>query len=319
MKRTVIALLLLAGCDGGSEEPPPAGTSATTATASTTDAPGSTGEAMSGSTQPDPASGTTGVGTTAGSEDDDSGPVIFDVGTLSDVGEMGDADCNDGTVTLAATLRDFASTHPDFEAFWGSAASLDLVEPSLGADGLPVYNAAAPLPPGGSSPTQITSADTFAQWYADVADVNVTEAFDFELVETPPGSGLFVFDDPTFFPVDDAGWNAAPGPNNETYPDALGDEHNFHFTTEIHTTFIYAPGQVFTFIGDDDLWVFIDGELAIDLGGLHGEAEGTVDLSTLGLNPGDTYPMDIFHAERRHDGSHFRVETSIDCFLPPAG
>jgi fibro-slime domain-containing protein len=57
----------------------------------------------------------------------------------------------------------------------------------------------------------------------------------------------------------------------------------------------------------------------IDLGGLHGEVEGTVDLDTLGLTEGEVYARDIFHAERRHDGSHFRIETSIECFLPPAG
>lgn len=319
MKRTLLLALTLVGCDSDGGESTPATTSATTATTASTTDPGSTGAAMTSSTTDDPSVGTTSTGSTTDDDDEDSGPVIFDVGTLSDAGEIGDGDCNDGTVMLPATIRDFSSTHPDFEAFWGADASLELVEATLGADGLPVYNPSAPLPPGGSSPTQITSADTFAQWYADVADVNVTESFEFELVETPPGSGLFVFSDSTFFPIDDAGWNGAPGPNNETFPDALGDQHNFHFTTEIHTVFEYEAGQVFTFIGDDDLWVFIDGGRVIDLGGLHGELMGSVDLDTLGLTEGEEYTMDIFHAERRHDGSHFRIETSIQCFSTPAG
>ncbi len=261
---------------------------------------------------------TTGEASSTGAGETD--PVIFDVGGDGAEATEGSGEvCDNSTTVLSATIRDFASSHPDFEAFWGGDASLGLVLPDLGMDGTPQYNPAAPPSPPGSSFTQITSAMTFAEWYHDVVGINVAEEIEIALEETPPGSGLFVFDDPTFFPVDGAGWNAAPGPNNETFPDTLGDPHNFHFTTEIHTSFVYEPGQIFTFIGDDDLWVFIDGALAIDLGGLHGELTGEVELDTLGLMEGETYAMDIFHAERRHDGSHFRVETSISCFLPPAG
>lgn len=322
MKRVVPVLILLCGCDGGREDVPadlPTSASGTT-TSATGDATASSG--TTAVTLSEPTTSNTGSSTT-GSDDSESdsegGPVNFDLGPVSDVGSLGPTSCNDGTVILTATLRDFASTHPDFESFWGAQASPDLVLADLGADDLPVHNPAAPLPPATSSSTQITSADSFSEWYADVADVNVTTSFEFELTEDPPGSGLFVFDDGTFFPLDDMGWNAAPGPNNETLPDANGEQHNFHFTTEIHTTFEYEAGQLFTFIGDDDLWVFVDGQRVIDLGGLHGELEGSVDLDTLGLNAGETYTMDIFHAERRHDGSHFRIETSIQCFTPPAG
>lgn len=155
----------------------------------------------------------------------------------------------------------------------------------------------------------IKSAATFDQWYNTVSGVNQEIMGEIALVETPPGSGVSVFDTDAFFPIDGQGFGTTP---NET--------HNYHFTTEIHVKFTYSKGQKFTFRGDDDLWIFVNGKLALDVGGQHEALVGVIDFDAqagaLGIVAGQSYPMDIFHAERQTKESNFRIETNIRCFVP---
>jgi fibro-slime domain-containing protein len=205
-----------------------------------------------------------------------------------------------GCNVLPVTVRDFRIAHPDFEHFTSDAVTTGLVLPALGADGTPTYAHAGPT-------ICTTGPDEFADWYHDVAGTNQTVATTIALAETDPG--VYVYDSSAFFPVDGEGFG------NE------GMAHNFAFTTEIHTSFRYDGGETFTFRGDDDLWLFINGTLALDLGGLHQPATGTVDLdaqaAALGISPGNSYPMDIFQAERHTVLSNFRIETTIECFVIP--
>jgi fibro-slime domain-containing protein len=90
---------------------------------------------------------------------------------------------------------------------------------------------------------------------------------------------------------------------------------NSFYCFESHADFYYDPSQVFYFSGDDDIWVYINKKLVIDLGGTHLAAPGKVDLGasagTLGLEEGNLYPIDIFFCDRRTTMSNVRISTNM--------
>jgi fibro-slime domain-containing protein len=242
--------------------------------------------------------------------------------TLDTSGDPGSTSTGDGTTgeppppcgTIPVVYRDFKPLDTDFGCHQkGNPAWPGLVLPQLGADNKPQYNPNPPPPPNGwvGIMPQITSADSFSQWYNTMDGVNLEIAGELMLTEIMPG--IYSFSSSAFYPLTGLGFgnNVTPNWEGDTFPDINGA-----FTTEIHTTFTYEVGQKFEFSGDDDVWVYIDGKLAMDLGGLHGAVNGSILLDTLGLTAGQSYTLDAFHAERCDSGSNFRIDTSIACFIP---
>lgn len=119
---------------------------------------------------------------------------------------------------------------------------------------------------------------------------------------------------PGFYPLDDFEYlDSAKTVKNPKFDwDVQGCKHNYSFSMKISAQFQYVKGQYFEFRGDDDVWVFINNRLVVDIGGCHSPVEGAVDLDSLGLIEGETYPFRIFFSERNATGSNFKMRTSIN-------
>ncbi|MCP4343663.1 MAG: fibro-slime domain-containing protein, partial [Desulfobulbaceae bacterium] len=199
------------------------------------------------------------------------------------------------SVTVTGTVRDFRADHPDFEGSTGSDRGI--VETTLGSDGKPVY-----AHPGSSTGTTSGQAN-FDQWYRDVPGVNISSEHVIEMTKVSDNPVQFEYTDTSFFPIDDQGWGNA------------GHSHNYWFTYEIDQQFTYQGGETLSFRGDDDLFVFINDHLVIDLGGVHPVQSATVNLDAIstdiGIEVGGTYGFDLFFAERHTTQSNFLLTTSI--------
>ncbi len=215
------------------------------------------------------------------------------------------ASASAASISLSATVRDFCGNgiagcpagfagHADFERTVaddpGIAGPLGT---ALAGDGTPVYAfGAAPSPAN-----TVSDATRFNQFYHAAAGVNQTTST--SLLFSDIGGGLFQYDNSAYFPIDGV------------LMGNQGNAHNYWFTTQLHTTFTYAAGQSFAFLGDDDVWVYIDKKLALDLGGVHVAKAGSINLDTLGLTAGNTYDFDFFGAERHTNESNVKITTSI--------
>ena len=196
-----------------------------------------------------------------------------------------------------------------------------MVEKQLGPNGVPVM--AKDFPSNCKNSTHLNNwflpevvAEKNGQQYTNVT------CRDLELTLTDDGFWLGQKDDESpergLFLLDDFRWlDSAHTIENPHYDSISGGNdipgfHNYGFAMKIQAEFVYVKGQYFEFNGDDDVWVFINNKLVVDIGGQHRKVMKSVNLDDLGLTPGETYPFHIFYAERKRTQSNFMMRTSID-------
>ena len=201
-------------------------------------------------------------------------------------------------MTLNGTVRDFNADGVNFEAINYTAGSGWVDSTLVGAS--PTLTAAG----AANIDDTAGSAGAFSNWYTNAAN---SKAHSITLTEISPG--IYDYTNNSFFPING---------------DLLGNEgrpQNYHFTYAVSSSFGYKPGtgQSFTFTGDDDVWVYFDKQLGIDIGGVHSGQTQTVLLDTvMGAKPMGNYSFDFFFAERHTTESNLRIETSLVFMDPPS-
>ena len=159
---------------------------------------------------------------------------------------------------------------------------------------------------GIASSGDISSADSFDEWYRDILGTNLSGRQAITL--TRNADGVYEFLSDSFYPIDDRLFG------NE------GDAHNNYFTFVVKAQFVYTAcaGQFFEFEGSDDAWLFVDGYLGIDLGGLRAGTGQHVDFDRLGsLQDGQTYELHFYYAHRQPLEAVFRMRTNVPVITSP--
>lgn len=124
-----------------------------------------------------------------------------------------------------------------------------------------------------------------------------------------------------FFPFDSA-YKVFDEQGNKLSPKKIVDGStslNHHFGMSMTTEFVQPAGgkttdnndMVFEFSGDDDVWVYIDGVLVGDLGGIHEKATLKINFATGGVHVG--------HVDNANDPEKTIQDTTIKAMFQAAG
>ena len=230
--------------------------------------------------------------------------------------------CQDGNSALVAFPErgDAGATppfgHRDFQCV-NRGLQTGAVEATLDAAGKPVLREAV------EGVDNFSTRENFAEWYRSDSDVNRTVVQGITLPQLSGAPlGTYQFDSTQFYPLPEPLDDSAPAgfvaegiePTSQDGVPMDDLEANFFFTSEIRFFFEYEGTEELEFVGDDDVWVFINDRLAVDLGGVHGAERGVVDLAeaeaSLGLRVGGIYEAVVFHAERHTTRSQYRLTLS---------
>ena len=251
--------------------------------------------------------------------------------------------------------------HPDFGTYCCDDSlqkGKGVVRSTLDTNHKPVWAGPTQDPIAEADAKQLgfTGKKEFDQWYRDVSGVNMTYYESLTLLQNATSKTTYAMNSDTdqpwldlcgFFPLDDLSKpkidqnNGLPVTYTETRNNitltchaynglGFGSDwanHNFSFTTELRYWFQYQGTEQLKFTGDDDVWVFINGTMAVEMPGIHNRAVGTVILDAsngtaqvgygeppssyttvdLKMTIGSVYEVVVLQAERWCCGSNYML------------
>lgn len=233
---------------------------------------------------------------------------------------------------------------PDFQR-WGGSGCDGMVYDTLDKDGKPVLKSIQTKctnnPP--NSPYayhHLSCGGSYHYWYRYTPNVNRIVKSHLRLFLYDKENGIYRFDSaaPCSDFKCDAGAIWAQTASGEKMPKGnfvpinksgycegvTCDQYDVGgFTTEIKTYFQYKGGEKLTFEGNDDVWVFLNNKLFVDLGGMQGSRTKTGELASkkykdsgrnydpdFDVYEGGIYNVTLFNAERMMTGSSFQLSLS---------
>lgn len=132
-----------------------------------------------------------------------------------------------------------------------------------------------------------------------------------------------------FYPIDGLGYDAILGDTTDKTDSPYEKDENGNITATVRpehpngsytlrgeAQFVYQEDLYFEFSGDDDVYMYVNGVLALDLGGAHGICTKRVNLKDVAtkchLTPGEVATFTFFYMERNSDASNFKIETNME-------
>ena len=132
-----------------------------------------------------------------------------------------------------------------------------------------------------------------------------------------------------FYPIDGLGYDAILGDTTDKTDSPYEKDKNGNITATVRpedpngsytlrgeAQFVYQEDLYFEFSGDDDVYMYVNGVLALDLGGAHGICTKRVNLKDVAtkchLTPGEVATFTFFYMERNSDASNFKIETNME-------
>ena len=155
---------------------------------------------------------------------------------------------------------------------------------------------------GVTSSGGVTSPATYYEWFRDILGANMGIPIAITLAED--GNGVYEFETSNFFPIDGLLYG------NE----GIGHNENFTYAVAAGFTYDTFAGQFLEFEGGDGVWIFVNGKLVIDLGGVKSNVDQYFSLDRLGLVDGQDAEIRLFYASRG-SSNEFRFRTNV--FLTP--